>query len=160
MRRRKLFLGMDGGGRGVEEVEDGEGLVSSSTVRLRRNELRHKYIITLQEAKSEIVQRSLKIKKALLYKADRSSFDCLCQQLYKKLLVDHKQLVFFSCISSRMDLCVPADLQTLDPTQDMRVSPSKEQKAEPDESAELPDISFEELLADENKDLFRSGRVY
>ncbi|URE45753.1 hypothetical protein MUK42_25648, partial [Musa troglodytarum] len=37
--------------------------------------------------------------------------------------------------------------------------PSMEQKAEPDEAAELPDISFEELLADEKKDLFRLGRA-
>ncbi|CAL9123461.1 unnamed protein product [Musa acuminata var. zebrina] len=120
-----------------------------------RNELRHK---------SEIVQRSFKIKKALLYKVDRSSFDCLCQQLYKKFLVDHKQLVFFFCTSNATVHNLLQDQLNLSPAcVNIRTHPSSvtmEQKAEPDESAELPDISFEESLADEKKDLFWLGRVY
>jgi len=40
-----------------------------------------KFALSLLFGRSEIIQRSFKIKKALLVKADRSSFDRLCQQV-------------------------------------------------------------------------------
>ncbi|CAL9104923.1 unnamed protein product [Musa textilis] len=102
------------------------------------------------QRKSEIIQRSFKIKKALLYKADRSSFDRLCQQIYK-LEAEHKRVeedaTVYNLLQEQLKLS-PAYKTMLE------VSANMEQKTESDQAAELPDISFEELLAQEKKDLF------
>ncbi|CAL9773117.1 unnamed protein product [Musa acuminata subsp. burmannicoides] len=102
------------------------------------------------QRKSEIIQRSFKIKKALLYKADRSSFDRLCQQIYK-LEAEHKRVeedaTVYNLLQEQLKLS-PAYKTMLE------VSANMEQKAESDQAAELPDISFEEFLAQEKKDLF------
>lgn len=116
-----------------------------------RNELQHK---------SDILKRSFKIKKALLFKADRSSFDRLSQQIYK-LETEHKRLeqdaAVYNLIQDQLKLS-PAYKTMLE------VSASMELKGPPDksmdEAMEFSDISFEELLAQEKKDSFwqRNGR--
>nr|DAD48987.1 TPA_asm: hypothetical protein HUJ06_018924 [Nelumbo nucifera] len=57
-----------------------------------RNELKHK---------SEIIQRKFTITKALLFKADRSSFDRLCQQMYK-LEAEQKRLEEDALVYNRL----------------------------------------------------------
>ncbi|KAJ6842303.1 uncharacterized protein M6B38_302915 [Iris pallida] len=116
-----------------------------------RNELQHK---------SDILKRSFKIKKALLFKADRSSFDRLSQQIYK-LETEHKRLeqdaAVYNLIQDQLKLS-PAYKKMLE------VSASMELKGPPDQTMdqamEFSDISFEELLAQEKKDSFwqRNGR--
>ncbi|XP_020097225.1 uncharacterized protein LOC109716289 isoform X2 [Ananas comosus] len=112
-----------------------------------RNELQHK---------SVIIQRSFKIKKALLFKADRSSFDRLCQQMYK-LEVEHKRLkedaAVYNLVQEQLKLS-PAYKTMLEISASMEKVPTEG-------TAELPDISFEELLAQEKKDSFwqRNGKL-
>ncbi|XP_072999210.1 uncharacterized protein [Typha latifolia] len=109
------------------------------------------------QRKSEIIQRSFKIKKALLFKADRSSFDRLCQQIYK-LEAEHKRLeedaAVYNLLQEQLKLS-PAYKTMLE------VGASMEMKAPSEQAAELPDISFEELLAQEKKDSFwqRNGKL-
>nr|CAD1843125.1 unnamed protein product [Ananas comosus var. bracteatus] len=112
-----------------------------------RNELQHK---------SVIIQRSFKIKKALLFKADRSSFDRLCQQMYK-LEAEHKRLkedaAVYNLVQEQLKLS-PAYKTMLEISASMEKVPTEG-------TAELPDISFEELLAQEKKDSFwqRNGKL-
>lgn len=116
-----------------------------------RNELQHK---------SDIIQRSFKIKKALLVKADRSSFDRLAQQIYK-LEAEHKRLEEDAAVYNLLQ-----DQLKLSPAYNkmLEISSSMELKATSDpatEATELPDISFEELLAQEKKDSFwqKNGKL-
>ncbi|WOL09119.1 hypothetical protein Cni_G17872 [Canna indica] len=102
------------------------------------------------ERKSETIQRSLKIKRALLNKADRSSFDRIYQQIHK-LEADHKRLeddaAVYNLLQEQLKLS-PAYKKMLD------VCANTEQKDDSDQAIEIPDISFEELLAQEKKDSF------
>ncbi|PKA63336.1 hypothetical protein AXF42_Ash005231 [Apostasia shenzhenica] len=113
-----------------------------------RKELQHK---------SENIQRSFKIKKALLFKADRSSFDRLCQQIYK-LEAEYKRLeedaAVYNLLQEQLKLS-PA-YKTM-----VEVSSSMELKDAVDPAIECSEISFEELLAQEKKDSFwqRNGRL-
>ncbi|KAL0904007.1 hypothetical protein M5K25_026076 [Dendrobium thyrsiflorum] len=113
-----------------------------------RNELQHK---------SEIIQRSFKIKKALLFKADKSTFDRLCQQVYK-LEAEHKRLeedaAVYNLLQEQLKLS-PAYKTILE------VGTSMEPKDAVDEAMDFSDISFEELLAQEKKDSFwqRNGKL-
>ncbi|CAN4089086.1 unnamed protein product [Withania somnifera] len=118
-----------------------------------RNELQHK---------SEVNQRKFTITKALLFKADRSSFVRLQQQIYK-LELEQKRLeedaFVYNWLQQQLKLS-PAYKKMLEIGADM------EMKAKPTElienkDSELPDISFEELLAQEKKDAFwqRIGRT-
>ncbi|KAJ0964472.1 hypothetical protein J5N97_025610 [Dioscorea zingiberensis] len=113
-----------------------------------RNELQHK---------SDIIQRSFKIKKALLFKADRSSFDRLCQQLYK-LEAEHRRLeedaTVYNLLQEQLKLS-PAYKTMLE------IGTSMELKDKLDQPTDFPDISFEELLAQEKKDSFwlRNGKL-
>ncbi|KAJ0964497.1 hypothetical protein J5N97_025635 [Dioscorea zingiberensis] len=99
---------------------------------------------------SDIIQRSFKIKKALLFKADRSSFDRLCQQLYK-LEAEHRRLeedaTVYNLLQEQLKLS-PAYKTMLE------IGTSMELKDKLDQPTDFPDISFEELLAQEKKDSF------
>ncbi|KAG0503510.1 hypothetical protein HPP92_003582 [Vanilla planifolia] len=113
-----------------------------------RNELKQK---------SEVIQRSFKIKKVLLFKADRSSFHRLCQQIYKLEAV-HKRLeedaAVYNLLQEQLKLS-PA-YKTM-----VKVGARIELKDAEDQAMEFSDISFEELLAREKKDSFwqRNGRL-
>ncbi|KAL5976642.1 hypothetical protein ACLOJK_020975 [Asimina triloba] len=111
-----------------------------------RNELQHK---------SEIIQRRFTITKALLFKADRSSFDRLCQQIYK-LEAEQKRLEEDATVYNRLQEQLklsPAYKKMLEIGSRMESQASSGKLVEsPD--AEFGDISFEELLAQEKKDSF------
>ncbi|KAG1335418.1 putative Chaperone protein DnaK [Cocos nucifera] len=116
-----------------------------------RNELQHK---------SDIIQRSFKIKKALLVKADRSSFDRLAQQIYK-LEAEHKRLeedaAVYNLLQEQLKLS-PAYNKMLEISSNVELKATSDQETE---ARELPDISFEELLAQEKKDSFwqKNGKL-
>ncbi|XP_058073899.1 uncharacterized protein LOC131222739 [Magnolia sinica] len=118
-----------------------------------RNELQHK---------SEIIQRKFTITKALLFKADRSSFDRLCQQIYK-LEAEQKRLEEDATVYNRLQEQLklsPAYKKMLEISARMESQASSGDSLEnPD--AEYTDISFEELLAQEKKDSFwqRNGKL-
>ncbi|XVE51944.1 hypothetical protein DITRI_Ditri02bG0080900 [Diplodiscus trichospermus] len=111
-----------------------------------RNELQHK---------SEVIKRKFTITKALLFKADRSSFDRLRQQIYK-LEMEQKRLeedaFVYNWLQQQLKLS-PAYKKMLE------ISACMESKAKSGElmegtDTEFADISFEELLAQEKKDSF------
>nr|AKM76867.1 AT1G17665-like protein [Monsonia marlothii] len=111
-----------------------------------RNELKHK---------SEVIQRKFTIKKALLFKADRSSFDRLRQQIYK-LELEQKRLeedtFVYNWLQQQLKLS-PAYKKMLEIGARMELkAKSGELTQTPD--TEFTDISFEELLAQEKKDSF------
>nr|XP_016455147.1 PREDICTED: uncharacterized protein LOC107779267 [Nicotiana tabacum]XP_016455148.1 PREDICTED: uncharacterized protein LOC107779267 [Nicotiana tabacum] len=118
-----------------------------------RSELQHK---------SEIIQRRFTITKALLFKADRSSFVRLRQQIYK-LESEQKRLeedaFVYNWLQQQLKLS-PAYKKMLEIGADMEMK-AKSNKLVENTDAELPDISFEELLAQEKKDAFwqRNGRT-
>ncbi|KAG2728820.1 hypothetical protein I3760_01G221900 [Carya illinoinensis] len=111
-----------------------------------RNELQHK---------ADVIQRKFTITKALLFKADRSSFDRLRKQIYK-LEVEQQRLeedaFVYNWLQQQLKLS-PAYKKMLE------ISASMELKAKSGEMMEstdtdLADISFEEFLAKEKKDSF------
>lgn len=117
-----------------------------------RNELQHK---------ADVIQRKFTITKALLFKADRSSFDRLRQQIYK-LELEQKRLeedaFVYNWLQQQLKLS-PAYKKMVE------ISASMELKAKSGELVEsidtdFADISFEELLAQEKKDSFwqRNGK--
>ncbi|KAK4361823.1 hypothetical protein RND71_017064 [Anisodus tanguticus] len=121
-----------------------------------RNELQHK---------SEVMQRRFTITKALLFKADRSSFARLRQQIYK-LELEQKRLeedaFVYNWLQQQLKLS-PAYKKMLEIGADMEIKAKSTELVENTED-ELPDISFEELLAQEKKDAFwqrnRRTKVY
>ncbi|KAL4583717.1 hypothetical protein LXL04_008300 [Taraxacum kok-saghyz] len=109
-----------------------------------RDELKHK---------SEVIHRKFTITKALLFKADRSSFDRLRQQIYK-LELEQKRLeedaFVYNWLQQQLKLS-PAYKKMLEIGVCMEMkAKSVEQQTEDTDS----DISFEELLAQEKKDSF------
>ncbi|KAE9585914.1 hypothetical protein Lal_00010319 [Lupinus albus] len=110
-----------------------------------RNELQHK---------AAIIQRRFVITKALLCKADRSTFDRLRQQIYK-LEIEQKRLeedaFVYNSLQQQLKLS-PAFQQMLEIGACMEKAKSCE--TEENEDDEFADISFEELLAQEKKDSF------
>lgn len=111
-----------------------------------RNELQHK---------SEVIQRKFTITKALLCKADRSSFDRLRQQIYK-LEMEQRRLeedaFVYNWLQQQLKLS-PAYKKMLEIGARMEL---EGKSGEPRESIDddPTDISFEELLAQEKKDSF------
>ncbi|XP_077225563.1 uncharacterized protein LOC143858733 [Tasmannia lanceolata] len=110
--------------------------------------------------KSEIIQRKFTITKALLVKADRSSFDRLCQQIHK-LEVEQKRLEEDALVYNRLQEQLklsPAFNKMLEISMELEAN-SGQLVEDPD--AEFSDISFEELLAQEKKDSFwhRNGKL-
>ncbi|KAM7476046.1 hypothetical protein LguiB_023289 [Lonicera macranthoides] len=117
-----------------------------------RNELQHK---------SEVIQRKFTITKALLFKADRSSFDRLRQQIYK-LELEQKRLeedaFVYNWLQQELKLS-PAYKKMLEIGACMELK-EKSGKLVESTDTDLDDISFEELLAQEKKDSFwqRNGK--
>ncbi|KAK1434205.1 hypothetical protein QVD17_11124 [Tagetes erecta] len=111
-----------------------------------RNELKHK---------SEIIHRKFTITKALLFKADRSSFDRLRQQIYK-LELEQKRLeedaFVYNWLQQQLKLS-PAYKKMLELGASIE-SKEKSLEATEDSDFDISDISFEELLAQEKKDSF------
>ncbi|KAK6911893.1 hypothetical protein RJ641_023986, partial [Dillenia turbinata] len=113
-----------------------------------RNELQHK---------SEVIQRKFTITKALLFKANRASFDRLRQQIYK-LEMEQKRLeedaFVYNWLQQQLKLS-PAYKKMLEITtsMDLKTKPG-ELTEDPETETEFSDISFEELLAQEKKDSF------
>ncbi|XP_051135163.1 uncharacterized protein LOC127254220 [Andrographis paniculata] len=118
-----------------------------------RNELQNK---------SEVIKRRFTITKALLCKADRSSFDRLRQQIYK-LELEQKRLeedaFVYNWLQDQLKLS-PAYKKMIE------MGACIEAKAQAGElvdtiEPEFSDISFEELLAKEKKDSFwqRHGKL-
>ncbi|KAM0031978.1 hypothetical protein Hdeb2414_s0016g00470051 [Helianthus debilis subsp. tardiflorus] len=111
-----------------------------------RNELKHK---------SEVIHRKFTITKALLFKADRSSFDRLRQQIYK-LELEQKRLeedaFVYNWLQQQLKLS-PAYKKMLEIGAYME-SKAKSVEATEDGDLDISDISFEELLAQEKKDSF------
>ncbi|KAI3906199.1 hypothetical protein MKW92_042440 [Papaver armeniacum] len=112
-----------------------------------RNDLQHK---------SEILQRKYTITKALLYKADRSSFDRISQQIYK-LEAEQKRLdedaVVYNRIQDQLKLS-PAYKKMLEVGARMESDARSGQLEDNTTDSEFSDISFEEFLEQEKKDSF------
>ncbi|KAJ1420301.1 hypothetical protein SESBI_14433 [Sesbania bispinosa] len=109
-----------------------------------RRELKHK---------ADVIHRKFVITKALLCKADRSTFDRLRQQIYK-LELEQKRLeedaTVYNWLQQQLKLS-PAYNKMLE----IGASMEKEKSCELGEIRdEFADISFEELLAQEKKDSF------
>ncbi|XP_021754521.1 uncharacterized protein LOC110719845 [Chenopodium quinoa] len=111
-----------------------------------KNELQHK---------SEGVKRKFTITKALILKADRSSFDRLRQQLYK-LEADQKRLeedaFVYNWLQHQLKLS-PAYKKMLEIGASMELKAKSGELVE-DPETEQSDISFEEFLEQEKKDTF------
>ncbi|KAL8250086.1 hypothetical protein R6Q59_033779 [Mikania micrantha] len=111
-----------------------------------RNELKQK---------SEVIHRKFTITKALLFKADRSSFDRLRQQIYK-LELEQKRLeedaFVYNWLQQQLKLS-PAYKKMLEIGAYME-SNAKSVEVTEDSDLDTSDISFEELLAQEKKDSF------
>ncbi|CAL9215365.1 unnamed protein product, partial [Arabidopsis halleri] len=111
-----------------------------------KNELQHK---------SEVIKRKFSITKALLFKADRSSFDRLRQQIYK-LEMEQKRVeedaLVYNWLQQQLKLS-PAYKKVLEISASMELKDkSSTELDDPDD--EFSDISFEELLEQEKKDSF------
>ncbi|KAG6395729.1 hypothetical protein SASPL_141853 [Salvia splendens] len=114
------------------------------------------------QSKSEVIKRRFTITKALLFKADRSSFDRLRQQIYK-LELEQKRLVedafVYNWLQQQLKVS-PAYKKMLEISACMETK-AKSSSPEESEDASFCDISFEELLAQEKKDAFwqRNGKL-
>nr|AKM76881.1 AT1G17665-like protein [Pelargonium x hortorum] len=111
--------------------------------------------------KSETIQRKYTITKALLNKAERSSFDRLRQQIYR-LELEQKRLeddtFVYNWLQQQLKLS-PAYKKMLEIGADMELKAKTSELTESTDT-EFDDISFEELLAKEKKDSFwmKNGR--
>ncbi|XP_015866363.3 uncharacterized protein LOC107403948 [Ziziphus jujuba] len=113
-----------------------------------RNELQHK---------ADVIQRKFTITKALLFKADRSSFDRLRQQIYK-LELEQKRLeedaFVYNWLQQQLKLS-PAYKKMLEIGAHMEMKAKSGELTESESTdSDFSDISFEELLAQEKKDSF------
>ncbi|XP_022149132.1 uncharacterized protein LOC111017622 [Momordica charantia] len=112
--------------------------------------------------KADVIHRKFTITKALLYKADRSSFDRLQQQIYK-LELEQKRLeedtFVYNWLQQQLKLS-PAYKKMLEIGNCMEIIEKSEKPTENPDS-EFTDMSFEELLAQEKKDSFwhRNGKL-
>ncbi|GER28772.1 CA-responsive protein, partial [Striga asiatica] len=118
-----------------------------------RNELQNK---------SEVIKRKFTIIKALLFKADRSSFDRLRQQIYK-LELEQKRLEEDAFVYNWLQeqfKASPAYKKMLEISACMETK-AKSSSLGKSTDDEFCDISFEELLAQEKKDAFwqRNGKL-
>ncbi|XP_078164213.1 CA-responsive protein [Carex rostrata] len=121
------------------------------------------FIDCLVEARDElqhrlgVIQRSFKIKKALLATANKSSYDRLWNEV-DKLEKEHKRLESDAAIYNLLQehLTLSPAYKTL-----LELSTKMEKEADNEQIEDYPDISFEELLAQEKKDSFwqRNGKM-
>ncbi|CAH9090492.1 unnamed protein product [Cuscuta epithymum] len=111
-----------------------------------RNELEHK---------SETIQRKFTITKALIFRADRSSLDRLRQQMYK-LELEQKRLeedaFVYNWLQQQLKLS-PAYKKMVEIGASLERK-SKSREIKNTDAEEFTEISFEELLAREKKDVF------
>nr|AKM76879.1 AT1G17665-like protein [Pelargonium tetragonum] len=111
--------------------------------------------------KSDSIQRKYTITKALLNKAERSSFDRLRPQIYR-LELEQKRLeddtFVYNWLQQQLKLS-PAYKKMLEISADMELKAKTSELTESTDT-EFDDISFEELLAKEKKDSFwmKNGR--
>ncbi|KAL1538192.1 hypothetical protein AAHA92_26963 [Salvia divinorum] len=114
------------------------------------------------QSKSEVIKRRFTITKALLFKADRSSFDRLRQQIYK-LELEQKRLeedaFVYNWLQQQLKVS-PAYKKMLEISACMETK-AKSSSREESQDADFSDISFEELLEQEKKDAFwqRNGKL-
>ncbi|CAN8304894.1 unnamed protein product [Cochlearia groenlandica] len=119
-----------------------------------KNELQHK---------SEVIKRKFSITKALLFKADRSSFDRLRQQIYK-LETEQKRVeedaLVYNWLQQQLKLS-PAYKKVLEISASMELKNKSNTELDSPNDDETSDISFEELLEKEKKDSFwhKNGRL-
>ncbi|XP_019095084.1 PREDICTED: uncharacterized protein LOC104756098 [Camelina sativa] len=114
------------------------------------------------QQKSEVIKRKFAITKALLCKADRSSFDRLRQQI-NKLEMEQKRVeedaLVYNWLQQQLKLS-PAYKKVLEISASMELKEKSSRELDnPDD--EFSDISFEELLEQEKKDSFwhKNGRL-
>ncbi|XP_044495441.1 uncharacterized protein LOC123218213 isoform X1 [Mangifera indica] len=114
------------------------------------------------EHKSEAINRKFTITKALLNKADRSSVDRICQQLFK-LEKEQKRLeddaFVYNWLQRQLKLS-PVYKKMLEVHASMEEKAKSTESTKSTDTEEFTDISFEELLAQEKKDSFwqKNGR--
>ncbi|KAF8045398.1 hypothetical protein N665_5014s0002 [Sinapis alba] len=112
--------------------------------------------------KSEVIKRKFSITKALLLKADRSSFDRLRQQIYK-LEMEQKRVeedaLVYNWLQQQLKLS-PAYKKVLEISASMELKEKSSTELDSQDD-EVSDISFEELLEQEKKDSFwhKNGRL-
>ncbi|KAH0877767.1 hypothetical protein HID58_065161 [Brassica napus] len=112
--------------------------------------------------KSEVIKRKYSITKALLFKADRSSFDRLRQQIYK-LEMEQKRVqedaLVYNWLQQQLKLS-PAYKKVLEISASMELKDKTSTELDSQDD-EVSDISFEELLEQEKKDSFwhKNGRL-
>ncbi|KAL5755719.1 hypothetical protein ACOSQ2_020465 [Xanthoceras sorbifolium] len=109
------------------------------------------------QQKSEVIKRKFTITKALLSKADRSSFDRLRQQIFK-LETEQKRLeddaFVYNWLQQQLKLS-PAYKKMLELSATMELEAAKSNELmKSTDTDEFAGISFEELLAQEKKDSF------
>ncbi|KAE7999116.1 hypothetical protein FH972_003589 [Carpinus fangiana] len=107
------------------------------------------------QRKADGIQRKFTIKKALLFKADRSSFDRLRQQIYKLELEKQRleeDAFVYNLLQQQLKL-FPAYKKMLEFSASMELK-AKSGELMDNTDTEFSDISFEELLAQEKKDSF------
>ncbi|KAL8139294.1 hypothetical protein V2J09_005315 [Rumex salicifolius] len=111
------------------------------------------------QQKSEVIQRKYTIAKALLFRADRSSFDRLRKQL-NKLELEQKRLeedsFVYNWLQHQLKLS-PAYKKMLDIGASMETKAKSAEVTEKNDSS-FTEISFEEFLAQEKKDSFWQKR--
>ncbi|XP_022891991.1 uncharacterized protein LOC111406857 [Olea europaea var. sylvestris] len=156
-------------GLGTQPVETSEYIYALSIIEQFSTEQNvGQFVTCLIEAKdelqhkSEVVKRKFTITKALLCKADRSSFDRLCQQIYK-LELEQKRLEEDAFVYNWFQQQIkrsPAYKMMLELGACMDMKANSGELVESTD-ADLSDISFEELLAQEKEDVFwqRNGRL-
>ncbi|KAG5392485.1 hypothetical protein IGI04_022448 [Brassica rapa subsp. trilocularis] len=112
--------------------------------------------------KSEVIKRKFSITKALLFKADRSSFDRIRQQIYK-LEMEQKRVqedaLVYNWLQQQLKLS-PAYKKVLEISASMELKDKLRTELDSQDD-EVSDISFEELLEQEKKDSFwhKNGRL-
>ncbi|KAJ0257253.1 Uncharacterized protein HA466_0081520 [Hirschfeldia incana] len=112
--------------------------------------------------KSEVIKRKFSITKALLFKADRSSFDRIRQQIYK-LEMEQKRVeedaLVYNWLQQQLKLS-PAYKKVLEISASMELKEKASTELDSQDD-EVSDISFEELLEQEKKDSFwhKNGRL-
>ncbi|KFK43951.1 hypothetical protein AALP_AA1G195800 [Arabis alpina] len=114
------------------------------------------------QLKSEVIKRKFSITKALLFKADRSSFDRIRQQI-NKLEMEQKRVeedaLVYNWLQQQLKLS-PAYKKVLEISASMELKEKASRELDnPDD--EFSDISFEELLEQEKKDSFwhKNGKL-
>ncbi|KAL3824446.1 hypothetical protein ACJIZ3_020475 [Penstemon smallii] len=111
--------------------------------------------------KCEVVKRKFTIAKALLHKADRSSFDRVRQQIYKLELEKQRleeDVSVYNLLQKQLKCCPGYKRMMEIGEMDFEVKPSNPVE---DTDDDFGDISFEELLEQEKKDAFwqKNGRL-